>query len=81
MQTSSTTNIKKKHFPLGLNVLFIGHNHDEARSVEHFHEYIHEASERISRCNKNNESDDDNHLLLSGRNCFFFCMGCKYALQ
>ena len=52
MQTSTTTNIKKEHISLELSVLLIGHNHDEARSVEDFHEYTHEASERISSCNK-----------------------------
>lgn len=69
MQT--TTNLQKEHFPLELSVLLIGHNHDEARSVEHFHKYTHKASERISSCNKNNQNDDDNDLMLSSRICFF----------
>lgn len=49
MQTSTTTNIRKEHISFELSVLLMGHNHDEARSVEHFYE----ASECISSCNKN----------------------------
>jgi hypothetical protein len=71
MQTSPTTNIKKEHISFELSVLLIGHNHDEARSVEHFHEYNHEASERISSCNQNNESQADSDYILSGRSRFF----------
>ena len=67
MQTSTTTNIKKEHISLELSVLLIGHNHDEARSVEDFHEYTHEASERISSCNEN---DEDRDFIPSGRSCF-----------
>ncbi len=59
MQTSTTRNIKKEHFPFELDVLLIGHNHDEAKSVEHFHKYTHEAI------------DDDTDRIFSGRIGFF----------
>jgi hypothetical protein len=73
--------MKKKHFSSQFNVLFIGHNHDEARSIEHFHECTHETSERNSSCNKYNESADGNKLILSGRICFFPLYVYEYALQ
>jgi hypothetical protein len=79
MQTSPTTNIKKEHISFELSVLLIGHNHDEARSVEHFHEYNHEASERIASCNQNNESEADSDYILSGRSRFLFSNGWKIS--
>ena len=77
MQESSTTTIKKEYFPFELSVLAIGHNHNEARSIEQFHEYNHEASERISSYTKKDNGDD---FILSGKSCFFSYV-CKYALQ
>jgi hypothetical protein len=74
MQTSTTTNIKKKHFSFELSVLLIGHNDDEPRSVEHLHEYTHKASERISSCTETNESDNDNNFVQSSISCFFTCL-------
>ena len=79
MQTT-TTNINKKHFPFELSVLLIGHNDDEPRSVEHLHEYTHEAIQCNFTCTKINESDDDNNFSHSGRSCFFSYI-IKFALQ
>lgn len=51
----------QEHFPLKIDVLVIGHRHDEASNVEHFHKFTYEANETV----------DDKNIILSGKLFFF----------
>jgi hypothetical protein len=63
----TTTNINAECTPLKTDVFLFGDDHIKQRRVKRFGNYTHEP-------NKNSfsmvdDSDDDDHLILSGRCC------------
>jgi hypothetical protein len=69
--SSSTTN-KNNHtrIPYKLNVFLFGREQEQSRSVKKFHKYTHKPIE--SGFSMDEESDDDDHLIPSGKICFVY---------
>lgn len=70
----STTNINHESIPFKLNVFLFGHENNESRSVKQFHKYSHKPIE--SGFSIDDDSDDDDHLILSGKSCLFYVCKC-----
>jgi hypothetical protein len=73
----STTDMNHERIPYKLNVFLFGHEHTQSRNVKQFHKYSHTPI-GTNFCIEE-ESDDDEHLILSGRICLFYV--CKCVLQ
>lgn len=75
---SSTTNINDQRIPFKSNVFLFGHEHDEKRSVKQFHKYTHKPID--SSFSIDDDSDDDDHLIMSGRSCLLCVCKCVLLL-
>jgi hypothetical protein len=61
-----TTDTNHERLPYKLNVFLFGNDVNETKHVKQYHKYTHETMENSFSID--DDSDDDEHLILSGKN-------------
>lgn len=72
----TATDINHERIPYKLNVFLFGHNDNESQSVKQFQKYKHKPIK--NNFSIDGDSDDDEDLILSGKNCLL-CV-CQWIL-